>query len=58
MRLGVVILVSNVRRQLDDFAYREEPAQICKEFAWNVDRYRAHAIGVLECDPLSLGEIV
>src|SRR5262245_5364839 len=54
VRLGVVILVSDMRRQLDDLSFREEPPQLREEFVWNVHRRRTHPVRVFQGDSLAL----
>jgi hypothetical protein len=56
-RLGVVIFVSDMRRQLDDLAFREESLQIREEFVRNVDRRRANAVRVFQRDSLPLRQV-
>jgi hypothetical protein len=57
VRLGVVVLVSDVRRQLHDLALREEPRQVRKEFVRNVDRDGADAVRIFQRDSLPLGQV-
>src|SRR5215470_4979901 len=57
VRLGVVALVRDVRRQLDDFALREQPLQRLEELVGNVDGRCAHTVRVLQREPLALRQV-
>src|SRR5215471_10346593 len=57
VRLGVVILVRDMRRQLDDLAFREQPLQVREEGVWNVDRRCVHAVRVCQRDALPLRQV-
>ena len=51
-RFDFVVLVSNVRRQLDDLAFREEPLQIRKEFVRTSTPASAAEIIIAKITPL------
>src|SRR5215470_20430746 len=58
VRLGVVVLVCDVRRQLDDLSLREQPLQLLEKLVRNVDGRRAHTVRVLQREPLALRQVV
>jgi len=47
----------DIRGQLDDLPLREEPPEAGEELVGDVDRGRAHAVRILQRDPLPLGEL-
>src|SRR5262249_10926379 len=57
IRLGVVILVSDMRRQLDDLALREKPPQLREEFVWNVYGRSTDSVRVFQRDSLPLRQV-
>src|SRR5262249_20397302 len=57
VRLGVVVLVRDVRRQLDDLALREQPLQLREELVRHVDGRRAHTVRIFQREQLALRQI-
>src|SRR5262245_16489529 len=57
IRLGVVVLLGDVRRQLDDLALRELLLKPREEVVGNVDGRRAHPIRVLQRDGLPFRQV-
>src|SRR5262249_1411293 len=56
VRLGVVVLVRDMSRQLHDLSLREQPRPAREEVVGHVDRCGADAVSKFQRDPLTLGQ--